>query len=56
VLSSVIGATLNYYFVRTWGERALAHFHEKHLAKRDRMNMREGAIEAEVTGETPRAL
>jgi len=34
VLSSVIGAALNYYFVRGWGERAHAHFREKHLARR----------------------
>ncbi|HEX7893843.1 MAG TPA: EcsC family protein, partial [Terriglobales bacterium] len=26
VVSSAIGATLNYYFVRGWGERAHAHF------------------------------
>jgi uncharacterized protein (DUF697 family) len=55
LLSSVIGATLNYYFVRTWGERAMAHFHEKHLVKRDRANMREGAIEVEVKEEPPQA-
>lgn len=32
--SSVIGCTLNYYFVRAWGERALAHFRAKHLEGR----------------------
>ena len=37
VVSSVIGATLNYYFVRGWGERAHAHFRAKHLAQRERM-------------------
>ena len=31
VASSVIGAGLNYYFVRTWGKRAAAHFRERHL-------------------------
>ena len=30
--SSVIGAGLNYYFVRAWGERARKHFRERHLA------------------------
>jgi hypothetical protein len=36
VVSSLIGATLNYYFVRGWGERAHAHFREKHArARRD---------------------
>ena len=34
VLSSAIGAGLNYYFLRIWGERALSHFREKHLRKR----------------------
>ncbi|MBV9574853.1 MAG: EcsC family protein [Acidobacteriales bacterium] len=29
--SSVIGAGLNYYFVRAWGERARAHFRQRHL-------------------------
>ncbi len=34
IASSVIGATLNYYFIRAWGNRALAHFRGKHLALR----------------------
>jgi len=34
VVSSLIGGTLNYYFVRGWGERAHRHFREKHLARR----------------------
>ena len=29
--SSAIGAGLNYWFVRAWGERAQAHFRERHL-------------------------
>lgn len=38
VVSSLIGATLNYYFVRGWGERAHAHFRDKHMrARRDLM-------------------
>jgi EcsC family protein len=32
--SSVLGAGLNYYFVRAWGERARKHFRERHLALR----------------------
>jgi hypothetical protein len=36
ILSSVVGATLNYYFVRTWGKRALAHFRQRHLEERNR--------------------
>ena len=31
VVSSVVGGTLNYYFVREWGRRAHRHFREKHL-------------------------
>jgi hypothetical protein len=37
VVSSLIGATLNYYFVRGWGERAHAHFRQKHLESRRRL-------------------
>src|SRR5579864_9175946 len=34
--SSAIGAGLNYWFVRAWGERAKAHFRERHLARRQK--------------------
>ena len=34
--SSAIGAGLNYWFVRAWGRRALAHFRQRHLAVRER--------------------
>jgi hypothetical protein len=37
VASSLIGAGLNYYFVRSWGQRAAAHFRERHLEGRRRM-------------------
>jgi hypothetical protein len=36
--SSVIGAGLNYYFVRAWGERACSHFRQRHIEIRNRMN------------------
>jgi hypothetical protein len=36
--SSLIGAGLNYYFVRAWGERARAHFRKRHMEMRARMN------------------
>src|ERR1035438_2920179 len=36
VVSSVIGAGLNYYFMRVWGERAVRHFRQRHLALRQR--------------------
>jgi len=32
--SSVIGAGLNYYFIRAWGLRAQAHFRQRHLQLR----------------------
>jgi uncharacterized membrane protein YdjX (TVP38/TMEM64 family) len=31
LISSAIGAGLNYWFVRTWGRRAKAHFRARHL-------------------------
>lgn len=38
VASSVIGAGLNYYFVRAWGERAQSHFRQRHVEMRNQMN------------------
>jgi hypothetical protein len=35
--SSLIGAGLNYYFIRAWGGRARSHFRERHLQTRRRM-------------------
>lgn len=43
IVSSLIGATLNYYFLRGWGERAHAHFREKHMALRQQTMPREGS-------------
>jgi len=37
LVSSAIGAGLNYYFVLAWGERAQRHFREKHLELRQRL-------------------
>ncbi len=37
VASSLIGAGLNYYFVRTWGRRAAAHFRGRHVEARGRL-------------------
>jgi hypothetical protein len=34
--SSLIGAGLNYYFVRAWSERAQSHFRAKHLVVREK--------------------
>jgi EcsC family protein len=38
--SSAIGAGLNYWFVRAWGERARTHFRERHLQLRERERAR----------------
>jgi hypothetical protein len=35
--SSAIGAALNYWFVRAWGERAKAHFRQRHVQLRYQM-------------------
>jgi hypothetical protein len=48
VASSLIGAVLNYYFVRGWGERAHAHFRKKHIEARQRM--RQAALADTHTG------
>src|SRR5246500_5670800 len=42
--SAVMGAGLNYWFVRAWGERAMQHFRQRHLAVRP-------ARLAELTGQ-----
>ena len=39
--SSVLGGSLNYFFVRAWGERAASHFREKHLARRETMRLQD---------------
>jgi hypothetical protein len=38
IVSSAIGAGLNYYFVKVWGERAIGHFRQKHLEMRHAKN------------------
>ena len=42
--SSAIGAGLNYWFVRAWGERARTHFRERHLSIRARQALTEGNL------------
>lgn len=39
--SSILGAGLNYYFVRAWGDRARNHFRERHLILRQQRTERE---------------
>jgi hypothetical protein len=49
--SSLIGAGLNFYFVRAWGERAMAHFRKKHLEARTRRV--EEQVVIKLSGTTP---
>jgi hypothetical protein len=49
--SSLIGAGLNYYFVRAWGERAQSHFRQRHMEMRGRMSA--GKL---VEGDLPKEL
>jgi EcsC protein family len=44
IASSAIGAGLNYYFVRAWGERAKAHFRQKHIELRRRRSVEGPAL------------
>ncbi len=53
VASSVIGAGLNYYFVRAWGERAQAHFRQKHVAFRRHMVAAQTTITLPAPGLAP---
>src|SRR5712672_2174322 len=50
--SSVIGAGLNYYFVRAWGERARSHFRQRHMEIRNQM----AEAKLIVVSDPPRAL
>src|SRR5437660_11108975 len=42
--SSVLGAGLNYYFVRAWGQRAQSHFRGKHLAVRRQLSAAQASV------------
>jgi EcsC protein family len=53
VASSLIGAGLNYYFVRTWGQRAAAHFRHRHLEVRRRMASGDALPVAETSAKMP---
>jgi uncharacterized protein (DUF697 family) len=52
VASSAIGAGLNYYFVRSWGERAQTHFRSKHFAMRRQLAVAQLAINNQPSLET----
>jgi hypothetical protein len=51
LVSSAIGAGLNYYFVRAWGERARNHFREKHLRLRQQLALAEARETPVLPGE-----
>jgi hypothetical protein len=46
ITSSAIGGALNYYFVRAWGRRALAHFRGKHLERRSQIVAQQAKLPA----------
>ncbi len=48
--SSAIGAALNYWFLRAWGERAKSHFRQRHLL------LRQQAKHAMLTAQAPQIL
>jgi hypothetical protein len=48
--SSAIGAALNYWFVRAWGERAKSHFRQRHL------HLRQKAYEAALAAHSAQSL
>lgn len=50
VVSSALGAGLNYWFVRAWGERAKRHFRERHL------QLRQQARQPALAPQTPPIL
>jgi len=50
LVSSALGAGLNYWFVRTWGERAKAHFRQRHL------QLRQQSQNAVLAPPTPQVL
>jgi uncharacterized protein (DUF697 family) len=54
IASSLIGAGLNFYFVRAWGERAMAHFRKKHLERRK--NRIEEPVEIKLGAANPPSL
>lgn len=50
LVSSALGAGLNYWFVRAWGERAKARFRERHV------QLRQQALQSSVATPAPQIL
>ena len=46
--SSVIGAGLNYWFVRAWGERAKTHFRQRHLQIRQDASRTPSLVQGQI--------
>jgi EcsC protein family len=46
--SSVIGAGLNYWFVRAWGQRAKAHFRQRHLHLRQEARQAPRLVQSQI--------
>ena len=44
VASSLIGAALNYYFVRAWGRRASEHFRQRHMEVRRQRQLQDSSL------------
>jgi hypothetical protein len=44
VASSLIGAVLNYYFVRTWGRRVGSHFRQRHMEVRRQHQLQDSSL------------
>ena len=53
IASSAIGSALNYYFVRAWSRRALAHFRARHLELRKNLTLQALASRAETAPSLP---
>lgn len=47
--SAAIGAGLNYWFVRAWGERAKAHFRQRHLQVRHKAQQAPLTLEGQAS-------
>jgi hypothetical protein len=47
--SSAIGAGLNYWFVRAWGQRAKSHFRQRHLMLRQRAQQEAWAAQSQAS-------
>jgi hypothetical protein len=47
--SAAIGAGLNYWFVRAWGERAKQHFRQRHILLREQKALAEWTVPTQPT-------